>query len=100
MAGLDGHRITSIVEKPVQRAFINAGIYLLSPAFTRSVAPGVRIDMPDLLQRHIDEGSAVNMFPLHDYWLDIGRMDDFKQAQDDACIIPSQMSLEISNDDK
>lgn len=79
----EGHRITSIVEKPVQRSFINAGIYLLSPEFIRSVSPGARTDMPDLLLRHIHAGRPVNMFPIHEYWLDIGRMDDFKQAQED-----------------
>lgn len=81
------HRITSIVEKPVHRSFINAGIYLLSPEFARSVAPGVHIDMPDLLQHHIDKGNTVNMFPIHEYWLDIGRMDDFKKAQEDASLL-------------
>lgn len=80
----DGHRITDIIEKPVHRSFINAGIYLLSPEFARSVEPRVRIDMPDLLQRYINQGHSVNMFPIHEYWLDIGRMDDFKQAQEDV----------------
>lgn len=78
------HRVTSIVEKPVHRFFINAGIYLLSPEFARSVAPNQRIDMPDLLQQHIDMGKQVNMFPIHEYWLDIGQMDDFKRAQRDV----------------
>ena len=82
-----GHRITGIVEKPVHRSFINAGIYLLSPEFIRSVPPNVRIDMPDLLMRHITQGHSVNMFPVHEYWLDIGRMDDFKQAQDDVAFL-------------
>ncbi len=80
----DGHRITDIIEKPVHRSFINAGIYLLSPGFTRSVEPNERIDMPFLLTRHINQGHSVNMFPIHEYWLDIGRMDDFKQAQEDV----------------
>lgn len=79
-----GNRITAITEKPIQRSFINAGIYLLSPEFASSVTPGERIDMPDLISRHIEQGHPVNMFPIHEYWLDIGRMDDFKQAQQDA----------------
>ena len=83
----EGHRITSIVEKPLQRSFINAGIYLLSPEFIRSVSPGVRIDMPDLLLRQVHAGRTVNMFPIHEYWLDIGRMDDFKQAQEDITLM-------------
>lgn len=77
-----GHRVMRIVEKPVQRYFISAGIYMLSPELVRSVAPGEKIDMPNLLEREIVAGRDVNMFPVHEYWLDIGRMDDFKRAQD------------------
>lgn len=77
----EGHRICSMVEKPVHRFFINAGIYLLSPDLVKSVAPGVRVDMPTLLEREIANGNDVNMFPVHEYWLDIGRMEDFQRAQ-------------------
>lgn len=80
----DGHRITHIVEKPVQHYFINAGIYMLSPELIRRVTPGERIDMPTLLEREIEAGRAVNMFPVHEYWLDIGRMDDFQRAQQEV----------------
>ena len=80
----DGHRITQIVEKPVQRCFISAGIYMLSPELIRRVAPGERIDMPMLLEREIGAGHSVNMFPVHEYWLDIGRMEDFNRAQDEV----------------
>ncbi|MGF2733398.1 nucleotidyltransferase family protein [Marinobacter sp. DUT-1] len=77
----EGTQIKSMVEKPVHRFFVNAGIYLLDPALVKSVEPGTRIDMPTLLERQIDGGKAVNMFPIHEYWLDIGRMDDFHKAQ-------------------
>lgn len=77
----EGHRITHIVEKPIQRCFISAGIYVLSPGLIQRVAPGERVDMPTLLEREISAGRYVNMFPLHEYWLDIGRMDDFQRAQ-------------------
>ncbi|CEG56248.1 nucleotidyltransferase family protein [Legionella fallonii] len=82
-----GHQVTSIVEKPIYHSFINAGIYLLSPEFARSVSPDVRIDMPDLLTQHIETGKIINMFPIHEYWLDIGRMDDFEKAQDEVSLL-------------
>ncbi|SHF80870.1 CBS domain-containing protein [Modicisalibacter ilicicola DSM 19980] len=77
----DGYRITSMVEKPLQRFFVNAGVYLLDPALIQRVEPGARIDMPTLLEQEMAEQGHVNMFPVHEYWLDIGRMDDFKRAQ-------------------
>ncbi len=79
----EGHRILSMIEKPVHRFFINAGIYLLSPELVKSVKPGTRIDMPTLLEQQIGNGKEVNMFPVHEYWLDIGRMEDFQRAQSD-----------------
>lgn len=77
----EGHRICSMEEKPVHRFFINAGIYLLSQELVKSVPPGIRIDMPTLLQQQITNGQTVNMFPIHEYWLDIGRVEDFQRAQ-------------------
>lgn len=79
----NGHRIVSMVEKPIQRFFINAGIYLLSPELIKSVKPGTRIDMPTLLEQAMALGGEVNMFPVHEYWLDIGRMPDFERANNE-----------------
>lgn len=80
----EGAQIKSMVEKPVHKFFVNAGIYLLNPELVKSVTPGMRVDMPTLLERQIDDGKTVNMFPIHEYWLDIGRMDDFQRAQNEA----------------
>jgi dTDP-glucose pyrophosphorylase len=79
----DGTKIKSMVEKPVHKFFVNAGIYLLDPKLVKSVERGTRIDMPTLLEKQIEAGDSVNMFPIHEYWLDIGRMDDFQKAQID-----------------
>lgn len=77
----DGLRITSMVEKPSYRYFINAGIYVLSPAILTSLARGHKVDMPTLLEQQLARGLTVNMFPVQDYWLDIGRLEDFQRAQ-------------------
>lgn len=79
----EGNKITSMVEKPIQRFFVNAGIYVLSPRVIKSVPMNCRIDMPTLLEQHMIERENILMFPIHEYWLDIGRMDDFNRAQAD-----------------
>ncbi|WP_312992269.1 nucleotidyltransferase family protein [Achromobacter animicus] len=79
----DGHHITGMVEKPVHRFNINAGIYVLSPELVRSVKRGTRVDMPTLLEREIKSGRKVSQFPVNEYWLDIGRLEDFQRAQRD-----------------
>jgi len=77
----EGHTITSMVEKPLQRFHVNAGIYVISREIIDSVQKNEIIDMPTLLEKHLD--NRVLMFPFHEYWLDIGRIDDFNRAQTD-----------------
>lgn len=79
----DGHRVFDIQEKPIERHFVNAGIYMLSPSIFKSISKGLPIDMPTLLEQQIALNQDVLMFPFHEYWLDIGRMDDFNRAQID-----------------
>lgn len=79
----DGNQITAITEKPVTQHFINAGIYVLEPELVQSVSENKSLDMPDLLKHQLSAGKKVAMFPLHEYWLDIGQMPDFEQAQQD-----------------
>lgn len=79
----DGNKIISMVEKPVQHFFVNAGIYVISPHIIKSIPKNHHIDMPTLLEQHIKNNNNVLMFPIHEYWLDIGRIDDFNQAQRD-----------------
>ena len=73
-------RITSIVEKPVHRFFVNAGIYVLNPALVKSVDGKTYLDMPSLLESRIENGEQVDTFPLHEYWIDIGHLEEFERA--------------------
>lgn len=79
----DGSRITSIVEKPIQKFFVNAGIYVLSPQVFEYIPKDQFYDMPTLFENIIGDELRTISFPIHEYWLDIGRMSDFEQAQDE-----------------
>lgn len=81
---LDGVRVKDIKEKPRMRYFINAGIYLLSPKVRRFIPADRSSDMPDLISHVITEGYRVVGFPVREYWLDIGKMEDYEQAVADA----------------
>ena len=73
--------VTSIVEKPIQKFFVNAGIYVLSPKVFDYIPKNEIYDMPTLFNTFIEKEKRVISFPIHEYWLDIGRMSDFEQAQ-------------------
>lgn len=77
----EGSKIISMVEKPMQRFHVNAGIYVVGRKIIEQVKNNEVVDMPTLLERSLDE--SVLMFPFHEYWLDIGRIDDFNRAQID-----------------
>lgn len=80
----DGLKLKSMVEKPVYKYFVNAGIYVVSVDFVKSITQGERADMTNVIQKQVEIGKAVNVFPIHEYWLDIGRPEDLKRAQGDV----------------
>lgn len=77
----EGNKIKGMVEKPIQRFHVNAGIYVVGRQIIEEVLNNEVVDMPTLLERYLDQ--CVLMFPFHEYWLDIGRIDDFNRAQID-----------------
>ena len=80
----DGKHVTSIEEKPVHRFFVNAGIYVLNPSMLDMVDGKSYLDMPKLLEQKMRESGKISMFPVHEYWLDIGQIKQFDQAQRDV----------------
>lgn len=77
-------RITHLKEKPSLTFFINAGMYLLEPSAYELIPEGERFDMTDLIQKLLDAGRPVVSFPIMEYWLDVGRHNDYQQAQEDV----------------
>lgn len=76
--------VRKLVEKPSYSLFINAGIYLLEPAMLDLIPTDRRFDMTDLIQLRLDDGGTVTSFPIHEYWIDIGQLQDYMRAQADA----------------
>lgn len=77
----DGHRLTGIVEKPVQSFFVNGGIYVIAPEALDLIPKDTPFDMPQLFEAVIARGDEAAVFPIREYWLDIGRFDDLEQAR-------------------
>jgi dTDP-glucose pyrophosphorylase/CBS domain-containing protein len=75
-------RITRIEEKPCLSYFINAGTYLLEPAAWDRIPQGEQFDMTDLIRVLLEAGETVVGFPIMEYWIDVGRHEDYIKAQD------------------
>lgn len=78
---MNGSEIEKIDEKPVHRFYVNAGIYTLSPDVLDLIGDEGILDMPVLFQRALEAGRPTCAFPLREYWLDVGRIEEFERAQ-------------------
>lgn len=79
----DPDRLTGYREKPWHHYDVSMGVYCFSPAAVVPIERGGRLDFPDLMLRLIDAGHLVRAWRSDDYWLDIGRHDDYAQAQEE-----------------
>lgn len=80
---VDHSQLRSITEKPVHSEFVNAGIYVINQCLLKHVGRGVRTDMTDLIEMRLAENKKVSAFPIHEYWIDIGRIEEFERANAD-----------------
>ena len=78
---MDEHRLTGIVEKPIQRFFVNGGIYVISPEALNFIPKETPFDMPELFETLIENEQEAAVFPIREYWLDVGRFEDLEQAR-------------------
>jgi len=81
--GIDAVRI---VEKPLLRHFVNAGIYLIQPSVCQMVPLDCAFDMPDLITSLISARKRVICFPIREYWLDVGQIDQYERASIDTAL--------------
>lgn len=80
VVNVEGSRILSIQEKPIHKFFVSAGIYMLSPETLNMIPKNEFYDMPTLFEVLIKEDKRTISFPIREYWLDIGRMEEYERA--------------------
>lgn len=77
---VDGLCLTSLREKPVHRFFVNAGIYILEPEVLELIPKDRLFHMTMVFEKLLELGRSATIFPIHEYWLDIGRLGDYERA--------------------
>ena len=83
VVNIDGNKILNIEEKPVHKFFVNGGIYILDNKVIDFIPDDVFYDMPTLFENMIDKQFKTISFPIYEYWLDIGRIEEFEKANKD-----------------
>ena len=72
--------ISSIVEKPISRKFVNTGIYIFKKNIIKNMAINKKIDADQLIQRLLkNKKIKVKIFPLYKtMWKDIGTFEKYR----------------------
>jgi NDP-sugar pyrophosphorylase family protein len=78
----EGDRVTGIEEKPDLVNFILAGIYVMRPGIFDLIPDDEYYGMDSLIRNMLAAEQAVTKYEIKEYWLDIGRVDDYKKAQE------------------
>src|SRR4029079_6921854 len=85
-----GDGLDSYDEKPRLSYWVSMGINVLHPRALNYIPAQGRFDMPQLMQSMKDAGERVNCFRTACYWQDIGRLDDYNQANADFVADPDR----------
>lgn len=83
VVNVNGKDILSIEEKPTHNFYVNAGVYVLSSKSLDFIPDDKFYDMPTLFERIIENKLKSISFPIHEYWLDIGRIEEFEKANNE-----------------
>jgi dTDP-glucose pyrophosphorylase len=83
VVNLNDNKIVSIKEKPVYKFFVSAGIYMLNPESLDYIPKNEFFDMPTLFDRIIKKDKKAISFPIREYWIDIGKIEEYKRANEE-----------------
>lgn len=77
----DGDYVTGIEEKPDLRNKILAGVYIFKPEIFKLIPDNEYFGMDHLIKKMLSNNLPITKYEIKEYWLDIGRVDDYNKAQ-------------------
>ena len=80
----DGNdRVSGYIEKPTTDYTVSMGMYIFEPRVLEYIPAGEYLDFPNLVLKLIAQGERVSGYTFDGYWMDLGRPDDYAQANED-----------------
>lgn len=76
--------IREIKEKPAINYLINAGVYCLNPKIINLIPENTYFEITDLINICIEKGYKVGSYRIKEYWMDIGKLEDYNKANNDV----------------
>ena len=85
-----GNQVTGYIEKPSYEYAVSMGIYVFDSRVLEHIPYNQYLDFPDLVLKLIAAGEKVLGYPFSGYWQDLGRADDYAQANQEFSAMKSQ----------
>jgi dTDP-glucose pyrophosphorylase len=79
----NNHNVVSFKEKPTYTYYSNGGIYIVKKELLKRIPKNTFYNATDLMESVIEDGGKLVSYPIRQYWLDIGKPEDFDKAQSD-----------------
>ena len=92
----DGSKVVGYIEKPTFDYQVSMGIYVFEPYLLKYIEKGRYLDFPNLIHKLLGEGENVAGYLFDGYWQDLGRADDYQQANEDFVKMRSHFLKEVS----
>ena len=83
----ENRKVNSFKEKPNYTYYANAGLYLIKKELLKFIPQGKVYNATDLMEDVIKSGKSLIHYPIRQYWLDIGKHEDFEKGQKDVAHI-------------
>ncbi len=80
VVSIQRNKFIGIKEKPKEKFHINAGLYVINPELIKYIPENTYFDMPELFKILARENRETVIYPIREYWMDIGHMDDYERA--------------------
>lgn len=77
------HHVISFKEKPTYTYYSNGGIYLVKRSVLKKIPKNSFYNATDLMHSLLRNGDTLISYPIRQYWLDIGKHEDYAKAQED-----------------
>ena len=76
-----GSVVKKVIEKLEKNILINAGIYIIDPKIKKFIKNSEYLDMTDLINHALNKNTKINVFPIHEKWLDYGLKKNIKNKK-------------------
>ena len=79
----NGDLVLDIEEKPNFTTYALAGIYIMKPEIFEHIPNDEYYGMDQLIKTLIAKKIPISKYEIEEYWLDIGRLEDYTKAQEE-----------------